>query len=107
MSKNGPSYTGLDANQTVTQAFDEPNDAHRVVPLIGGVPVSATNPIVTSPLPFKWDYVALVLSNGNTTETYTFRNGTHSVAGTITGTVVINYVDSTRAVMLNATVTAV
>lgn len=107
MSKNGNPYTGLDANQTITQAFNEANDAHRVVPLIGGNPISATNPIITSSLPFAWDYASLVLSVGDTVETFTFRSGDGTVSGTIKGTVVITYSSSARTLMLNASIMAV
>lgn len=103
MAKNTIPYTQLDSPQTVQQAFEPANDAHRVTPLIGGNPISSTNPFITSSLPFPWDYVSMVLSVGNTRETYTFKTG--GSGGTTTGTVEINYTDSTRSVLTNATIT--
>lgn len=91
MSKNSP-QTNLDYEQTVVRAFEEANDAHRVLAL----PAS---------LPFKYDYFSLVLSVGNTRETYTFKTG--GSGGTTVGTVVLNYTDSTRSVLTDGTITAV
>jgi hypothetical protein len=90
MSQDNKPYTKLDANHTHTRSFDEGLDAHRVVTVAGT-------------LPFSYDYVSLVLSVGNTRETYTFRDG--GATGTIVGTVVTDYVDSTRNVMLNTSIT--
>tara|TARA_R110000868_G_scaffold66014_7_gene197024 strand:+ start:4714 stop:5028 length:315 start_codon:yes stop_codon:yes gene_type:complete len=104
MAKN-TLYTHLDATQTTQQAFDEANDAHRVVPLIDGQPLSPTNPFPTTSLPFVWDYVSMALSGGNTTETYTFKTG--GSGGTTVGTVVVVYTSSAREVLLNATITVV
>lgn len=114
MAKNIP-FPLKDANQTVIESYDDQNSAHRVEPVINGQIVSSSNPLPvgnlgTSPifvnsLPFVWDYVSMALSNGNTTETYTFKTG--GSGGATTGTVVINYTNSTRDVLLNATVTAV
>lgn len=85
-------YTQLSENQVIQQSFDESKDALRIL----NMPIS---------LPFKWDYFALVLSNDNTTETYTFKTG--GSGGTTTGTVVLNYTNSTRDVLTNGTITTV
>jgi hypothetical protein len=50
-----------------------------------------------------FDYVSMVLSGGDTTETYTFKSG--GVSGTITNTVVVVYTDSTRDVFSTLTKT--
>lgn len=105
MSGPNTPYSQLSADQTLQQAFKESLDAHRVVPLVGTAVISSTNPLPVRSLPFIWDYVSMALSNGNTTETYTFKTG--GSGGTTTGTVVINYTTSTRDVLTNATITAV
>lgn len=50
-----------------------------------------------------YDYVSMALSNGDATETYTFKSGGSS--GTTTNTVVIVYTDSTRSVLSSVTKT--
>jgi len=102
---NAPNYTLLSSNQTVTQSFEEANDAHRVTPLIGGLPISGTNPFTVTSLPFAYDYFSMALSVADTRETYTFKTG--GAGGTITGTVEINYTTSDRDVLTNGTITAV
>ncbi len=123
-------YTQLSANQTITQSFDENQDGHRVIPILNGNAIDSSNPLpvqlstnptinigdvailvndtevnysnplpVTGSLPFPYDYGSLALSNGDTTETYTFKVG--GSGGTNTGTVVINYTDSSRNVLVN------
>jgi hypothetical protein len=104
MADNKP-YTLLDEKQTIRQSFDEANDAHRVVPLIGGEPLGPTNPFPTTALPFVWDYVSMALSGGNTTETYTFKTG--GSGGTTVGTVTVVYTSSAREVLVSATIVAV
>lgn len=114
----GAPYTQLDANQTITQAFDESKDAHRVTLtesptidigdvtiLVDGDEVTSTNPLPTKTLPFNWDYVSMALSVANTRETYTFKTG--GSGGVTTGTVVVNYTTSARDVLLNAQITAI
>lgn len=132
---NAPNYSQLSANQTVTQSFEEANDAHRVVPMANGLPISdsnplpvelsasptidigdvtilvdgdevtSTNPFPTRTLPFVWDYVSMALSVGNTRETYTFKTG--GSGGTSTGTIVVNYTTSSRDVLVDAQITAI
>jgi hypothetical protein len=92
MSQKNQNIDLLDLHQIQQRVFDSSKDVLRVQNVAGT-------------LPWTYDYVALVLSNGNTTETYTFRDG--GVGGTIVGTVVINYTASDRDVMLNASITAV
>lgn len=48
-----------------------------------------------------YDYVAMVLSVGNTVETYTFKTG--GSGGTTVATVAIVYTDNTRAVVSTVT----
>ena len=106
MSNNGPNYTKLDAPQTIKQAFVESIDAHRVVGVDGnGITIGPANPLVTTALPFKYDYGVMALSVGNTRETFTFKTG--GSGGTTTGTVVINYTTSTRDVLVDFQITAV
>jgi len=89
MSQKQTSYDRLDPHQIHQQTFDSATDSVRVHQIAG-------------PLPFKYDNGSLALSNANTTETYTFKDG-----ATVKGTVVINYTDSTRAVMTTFVITAV
>lgn len=51
----------------------------------------------------KWDYVAMALSAGDTTETYTFKSG--GSGGTTVATVVVVYTTSTRDVLTSVTKT--
>lgn len=51
----------------------------------------------------EYDYVSMVLSAGDTTETYTFKTG--GSGGTTVATVVIVYTDSTREVLSSVTKT--
>lgn len=53
----------------------------------------------------EYDYVNLALSVGNTVETYTFKYG--GASGTLVATVVITYVDSTRATFTSVVKTPV
>jgi hypothetical protein len=104
MAKNTP-YNAPSADQTLQQAFEADNDAHRVIPLVDGQPLSPSNPFPTTALPFAWDYVSMALSGGNTTETYTFKTG--GSGGTTVGTVTVVYTSSAREVLVSATITAV
>ncbi len=104
MAKNTP-YNAPSADQTIQQAFNAENDAHRVETLVDGLPISTGNPLPTSSLPFAWDYVSMALSGGNTTETYTYKTG--GSGGTTTGTVVIVYTSSAREILVSVTITVV
>ena len=104
MAKNLP-HPKLDFEQTIVRAFEEANDAHRVIPIIGGEPISATNPLNINALPFNWDYFEMVLSVANTRETYTFKTG--GSGGTTTGTVELNYTTSVRDVLANGQITVI
>lgn len=92
MSQKNQNIDLLDPHQIQQRVYDDTIDALRVSNVAGT-------------LPWVYDYVALVLSNGNTTETYTFRDG--GSGGTVVGTVVINYTTSDRDVMIDASITAV
>jgi hypothetical protein len=104
MAKN-PNQSNLDYEQSIIRSYEEANDAHRVIPIVGGAAVSPTNPFFTSALPFKWDYFSMALSVANTRETYTFKTG--GSGGTSTGTVVLNYTNSTRDVLTDGTITVI
>ena len=67
-----------------------------------GTPGAAATPwYVTSGLGIvAYDHVAMVLSGGNTIETYTFKTG--GAGGTTVATVTVTYTDSTRAVFSSA-----
>lgn len=51
----------------------------------------------------SYDYVSMALSDGDTTETYTFKSGGSS--GTTVATVVVVYTDSSREVLSSVTKT--
>lgn len=51
----------------------------------------------------KYDYVSMALSDGDTTETYTFKTG--GAGGDTVATVIIVYTDSTRDVLSSVTKT--
>jgi hypothetical protein len=104
MAKNLP-HPALDFEQTVVIAFEEPNDAHRVIPIVGGSSVGPSNPLNVNALPFNWDYFEMALSVANTRETYTFKTG--GSGGTTTGTVELNYTTSTRDVLANGQITVI
>lgn len=92
MSQKQALYQRLDPHQIQQQTYQDNLDAVRVFQ-VGGT------------LPFSYDYVSLALSNANTTETYTFKTG--GSGGITVGSVVINYTNSTRDVMSDATITQV
>lgn len=51
----------------------------------------------------SYDYVSMILSVGDTTETYTFKTG--GSGGTTVATVTIVYTDSTREILSSVTKT--
>lgn len=93
-------------------------DGNRVPTLIGVDKTDATTPrnvavsgttgamLVESSLGLsipEYDYVSMALSVGDTTETYTFKDG--GSGGTTVATVVIVYTSSTRSVLSTVTKT--
>jgi hypothetical protein len=79
--------TDLDFQQVIQKAFDPASEGLKVAPASGL-------------LNFDYDYVAMVLSSGDTVETYTFKKG--GASGTVTGTVVVTYTDNTREILVSA-----
>lgn len=74
-------------------------DSIQIIP--GRPPKSGITVDAQGKLPFGADAFTMTLSNGNATETYTFKK-----SGATVGTFVIVYTDSTRSVISSGTVTS-
>lgn len=90
MSITKPAQSPLDSGQTLKGAYDDDNSAFRV---------ESINPFAGL-TPSTFDYVAVTYPSP-TQEVYTFKTG--GSGGTTVATITVNYTDSTKNNLLDAT----